>query len=92
MSNTYIEKCMKLTQTVLFGGNIKESYIETRIDIYSNQKLKVPRLYLLTPTVLPKLFFELIISATGRFTAFKKLYHQYPIKIMSDSLIVNLIL
>ena len=44
------------------------------------------------PTVLPKLFFELIISGTVGFTAFKKLYHLYPFRIMGVSLIVNLIL
>lgn len=42
LSNTDIEKCMILTQAVLYGGNIKESFVETRIDIYSNQKIKGP--------------------------------------------------
>ena len=31
---------MKLTQTVLYGGNINEDYVETRIKIYCNQKIK----------------------------------------------------
>ena len=40
MSNTDIEKCMPFIQTVLYGGNINEAYVETRINIYGNQKTK----------------------------------------------------
>ena len=54
------------------------------------KKLEVPWRYLLIPTVLPRIWFELIISATIGFTAFKKLYRQYSFKIIDGSLIVNL--
>ena len=56
------------------------------------KKLEVPWRYLLIPTVLPRIWFELIISATIGFTAFKKLYRQYSFKIIDGSLIVNLFL
>ena len=49
----------------------------SRINIYGNQKTRSSMT--LTP---PRLLFELIISATIWFTAFKKLYHQYLFKIM----------
>ena len=42
-------------------------------------------------TALSRFLFELIISATSGFTAFKELYYQSPFKIMGGSLIVNLI-
>ena len=40
MSNTDIKKYMTFTQTVLYGGNINEAYVETRININGNQKIK----------------------------------------------------
>ena len=40
LSNADIENCMKFAQTVLYGGNIKEAYSGTRINIYWNQKTK----------------------------------------------------
>ena len=92
MSNANIERCTTFAQTVIYGGNIIEDYVEVSINIYVNQKLKVPSRYLLILTVLPSLLLELIASATIGFTTLKKLYHQYSFKIMDDSLIVNLIL
>ena len=32
---------MTFIQTVLYGGNINEAYVETRINIYYKKKLKV---------------------------------------------------
>ena len=40
LSNTDIDNCMTFIQTVLYGGNINEAYIETRINIYDNQRTK----------------------------------------------------
>ena len=40
LSNTDIDNCMTFVQTVLYGGNINEVYIETRINIYDNQRTK----------------------------------------------------
>ena len=40
LSNTDIDNCMTFIQTVLYGGNINEVYIETRINIYDNQRTK----------------------------------------------------
>ena len=37
LSNTDIEKCMTLTQTVLYGGNINEAFVN-KPNIYDNQK------------------------------------------------------
>ena len=42
--------------------------------------------------MLPRLLFELIISATIGFTTLKKLYYRYSFKNVGGSLIVNLIL
>ena len=56
------------------------------------KKLEVPWRYPLIPTVLPRIWFELIISATIGFTTFKKLYCQHPFKIIDGSLIMNLFL
>ena len=40
MRNTDIEKCMTFTQTVLYGGNVNEDYVEAIINIYGNQKIE----------------------------------------------------
>ena len=40
LSNTDIDNCMTFIQTVLYSGNINEAYIETRINIYDNQRTK----------------------------------------------------
>ena len=40
LSNTDIDNCMTFIQTVLYGGNIIEAYIETRINIHDNQRTK----------------------------------------------------
>ena len=56
------------------------------------KELKVPGHYLLIPTLLLGLFFELIIIATTEFAAFEKQYYQHLFKIMDGSLIASLIL
>ena len=33
---------MTFIQTVLYGRNINEAYVETRINIYDNQRTKIP--------------------------------------------------
>ena len=40
LSNTDIENCMTFIQNVLYGGNINEAYVETRINTYDNQRTK----------------------------------------------------
>ena len=40
LSNTDIENCMTFIQTVLYGGNINEAFVETRTNIYDNQRTK----------------------------------------------------
>ena len=40
LSNTNIERCMTFTQTVIYGGNIIEDYVEVSISIYVNQKIE----------------------------------------------------
>ena len=40
LRNTDIEKCMTFTQTVLYGGNVNEDYVEAIINIYGNQKIE----------------------------------------------------
>ena len=40
MCNTDIENCMTFTQTVLYGGNVNEDYVEAIINIYGNQKIE----------------------------------------------------
>lgn len=55
-----------------------------------NKIVKVPSLYLLTPTLLPRLFFEPIVSVTLEFSTLSK--KTLPIlffKIMGGSLITN---
>ena len=74
-SNTDIENCMTFIQTVLYGRNINEAYVETRINIYDNQRTKIPWHYFLISTLLLRLFFDLIISATSGFAALEKPYH-----------------
>ena len=81
LSNTDIENCMTFIQTVLYRGNINEDYVETRITIYDNQRIKSSMTLPPDPD-----------SATIGFAAFKKPYHQYLFKIMDGSLIVSLIL
>ena len=75
LSNTDIENCMTFIQTVLYGRNINEACVETRINIYDNQRTKIPWHYFLISTLLLRLFFDLIISATSGFAALEKPYH-----------------
>ena len=40
LSNTDIKTCMTFIQTVLYGENINEAYVETRTNIYYKKKTK----------------------------------------------------
>ena len=40
LGKRYTEKCMTFTETVLYGRNINEAYVEASINIYDSQKTK----------------------------------------------------
>ena len=95
LSNTDIENCMTFIQTVLYGGNINEAFVETRTNIYDNQRTKSSMTLPPDPDsathIILQAHYECYYATIG-FAAFKKPYHQYLFKIMDGSLIASLIL
>ena len=95
LSNTDIENCMTFIQTVLYDRNINEAYVETRTNIYDNQRTKSSMTLPPDPDsatqIILQAHYECYYATIG-FVAFKKPYHQYLFKIMDGSLIASLIL